>query len=62
MFPLVPDRYHPLAEARMGLRARVSGVDDLIEAVPEAFATIRASPSSVSSGASARVSGTRPAS
>jgi soluble lytic murein transglycosylase len=37
MFPLVPERYHPLAEARMGLRARVSGVDGLIEAVPEAL-------------------------
>jgi soluble lytic murein transglycosylase len=23
MFPLVPERYHPLAEARLGLRNRV---------------------------------------
>jgi soluble lytic murein transglycosylase len=38
MFPLVPDRYHPLAEARLGLRARVSGVDALIEAVPDSLA------------------------
>jgi soluble lytic murein transglycosylase len=38
MFPLVPDRYGPLAEARLGLRARVSGVDALIEAVPESLA------------------------
>jgi soluble lytic murein transglycosylase len=37
MFPLVPDRYHALAEARMGLRARVSGVDDLIDSVPGAL-------------------------
>jgi soluble lytic murein transglycosylase len=38
MFPLVPDRYHPLAEARLGLRNRVPGVDDLIAAVPESLA------------------------
>ena len=38
MFPLVPDRYHALAEARLGLRNRVPGVDALIEAVPESLA------------------------
>jgi soluble lytic murein transglycosylase len=38
MFPLVPDRYHPLAEARLGLRNRVPGVDDLIAAVPDSLA------------------------
>jgi soluble lytic murein transglycosylase len=38
MFPLVPDRYHPLAEARLGLRNRVPGVDALIEAVPDSLA------------------------
>jgi soluble lytic murein transglycosylase len=38
MVPLVPDRYGPLAEARLGLRNRVPGVDDLIAAVPESLA------------------------
>jgi soluble lytic murein transglycosylase len=38
MFPLVPEDYHALAEARIALRARRPGVDDLIEAVPEALA------------------------
>jgi hypothetical protein len=43
-----------------GPARRVPGVDDLIDAVPDSLPTIRASPSSVSSGASARGSGTRP--
>ncbi|MDG4649439.1 lytic transglycosylase domain-containing protein [Roseibacterium sp. SDUM158017] len=38
MFPLVPEGWHALAEARLALRERRSGVDDLIAAVPEALA------------------------
>jgi soluble lytic murein transglycosylase len=38
MFPLVPERYHALAEARLGLRNRVPGVDALIAAVPDSLA------------------------
>ncbi len=34
MFPLVPEGWHALAEARLALRARRPGVDDLIRAVP----------------------------
>jgi soluble lytic murein transglycosylase len=34
MFPLVPEGWHRLAEARLALRARRPGVDDLIAAVP----------------------------
>jgi soluble lytic murein transglycosylase len=34
MFPLVPEAYHALAEARLALRARRPGVDGLIERVP----------------------------
>lgn len=34
MFPLVPDAWHALAEARLALRADRPGVDALIEAVP----------------------------
>jgi soluble lytic murein transglycosylase len=37
MFPLVPERYHALAEARLGLRNRVPGVDALIAAVPDSL-------------------------
>ena len=37
MFPLVPEIHHPLAEARLGLRARVPGVDGLVDAVPSAL-------------------------
>jgi soluble lytic murein transglycosylase len=37
MFPLVPEGWHALAEARLALRARRPGVDDLIAAVPEAL-------------------------
>jgi len=37
MFPLVPEAYHPLAEARLGLRARLPGVDALIGAVPDSL-------------------------
>lgn len=37
MFTLVPERYHPLAEARLGLRERVAGVDALIEGVPDSL-------------------------
>jgi len=35
MYPLVSDGYVKLAKARLGLRARVKGVDGLINAVPE---------------------------
>ncbi|WP_298360453.1 lytic transglycosylase domain-containing protein [uncultured Litoreibacter sp.] len=35
MLPLVSDDWRKLAEARIGLRSRVPGVDDLIKAVPE---------------------------
>jgi soluble lytic murein transglycosylase len=38
MFPLVPERYHALAEARLGLRAGCPGVDALIAAVPDSLA------------------------
>lgn len=34
MFPLVPESWHPLAEARLALRARRDGVNALIDAVP----------------------------
>jgi soluble lytic murein transglycosylase len=37
MFPLVPEGWQALAEARLALRARRPGVDELIEAVPEAL-------------------------
>jgi soluble lytic murein transglycosylase len=35
MFPLVPEGWQRLAEARLALRARRPGVDDLIAAVPD---------------------------
>jgi len=35
MFPLVPEDWQALAEARLALRARRPGVDGLIEAVPD---------------------------
>lgn len=38
MLPLVDDNWKKLAEARIGLREQVNGVDALIEAVPEAVA------------------------
>ncbi len=38
MLPLLSEDYTKLAEARIGLRERVNGVDALIEAVPEALA------------------------
>lgn len=38
MFGLVPEGWQTLAEARLGLRARVPGVDALIEAVPAPLA------------------------
>jgi soluble lytic murein transglycosylase len=34
MFPLVPEGWQRLAEARLALRARATGVDTLIAAVP----------------------------
>jgi soluble lytic murein transglycosylase len=37
MFPLVPEGWQALAEARLALRNRRPGVDDLIEAVPAAL-------------------------
>lgn len=37
MFPRVPEGWQLLAEARLALRARATGVDALIEAVPEAL-------------------------
>ena len=38
MFPLVPDGWQRLAEARLALRARSTGVDDKIAAVPAELA------------------------
>lgn len=37
MFPLVPEDWQALAEARLALRARQPGVDALIEAVPDSL-------------------------
>ena len=37
MYPLVSDGWEALAEARLALRANKSGVDTLVEAVPEAL-------------------------
>ncbi|MEM9581596.1 MAG: lytic transglycosylase domain-containing protein [Pseudomonadota bacterium] len=37
MMPLVSDDYRVLAKARVGLRSRLPGVDNLIKAVPEQF-------------------------
>ncbi|MBY6201756.1 lytic transglycosylase domain-containing protein [Maritalea mobilis] len=39
MFPLVPEGWRALAEARLALRERRPGVDDLIEAVPSDLRT-----------------------
>jgi len=38
MFPLVPEGWQRLGAARLGLRNRAGGVDDLIAAVPDSFA------------------------
>jgi soluble lytic murein transglycosylase len=38
MFPLVPEAWHPLAEARLALRAQEPGVNALINAVPASLA------------------------